>query len=153
MTAVDEKSRVARLDDATMQRLGKALDREGVVAGLLIGSQARGNPGPLSDVDIAIWHVPDLDPRGRSDLRLEIAAGAARAVGTEEIDVVLLNGAPPLMRHRAIRDGRRLVERDRDERVRQETRAILEYLDTAPLRATLAEGMRRRMREGRFGRR
>lgn len=153
MTVVDEKSRVAPLDNEALQRLGKALDREGVVAGLLIGSHARGNPGPLSDVDVAIWHDPELDPGGRSDLRLEIAAGAAGALGTDEIDVVLLNDAPPLMRHRAIRDGRRLVERDRDERVRLETRAILEYLDTAPLRAELAKGMRRRMKEGRFGRR
>jgi uncharacterized protein len=153
MTVVDERSRVGQLDDAALRRLGEALDRDGVVAGLLIGSQARGNPGPLSDVDVAIWHDPGLDPRGRSDLRLEIAAGAARAVGTEEIDVVMLNDAPPLMRHRAIRDGRRLIERDHDERVRLETRAILDYLDTAPLRAELARGMRRRMREGRFGRR
>ena len=40
-----------------------------------------------------------------------------------------------------------------DERVRLETRAILDYLDTAPLRAELGRGVRRRMREGRFGRR
>lgn len=153
MTVVDEKSRVAPLDDDALERLGKALDRDGVVVGLLIGSHARGNPGPLSDVDIAIWHDPELDPDERHNLRLGIAAGAARALGTDEIDVILLNDAPPLMRHRAIRDGRRLIERDRDERVRLETRAILEYLDTAPLRATLAKGMRRRMEEGRFGRR
>jgi hypothetical protein len=64
-----------------------------------------------------------------------------------------LNHAPPLMRHRAIGEGKRLVERDRDERVRLETRAILDYLDTAPLRAELGRGVRQRMKEGRFGRR
>jgi len=150
---VDEKSRIAPLGDDALERLGKALDRDGVVAGLLIGSHARGNPGQLSDVDVAVWHDPSLDPGGRSSLRLEVAAEAARALDTDEIDVILLNDAPPLMRHRAIRDGRRLVERDRDERVRLETSAILEYLDTAPLRAELHRGMRRRMEEGRFGRR
>lgn len=153
MTVVDEKSRIAPLDEVALGRLGEALDREGVVAGLLIGSQARGNPGPLSDVDIAVWHDPELDPHGRFSLQLSIAGQAGRVLGTDEIDVVLLNGAPPLMRQRAIRDGKRLVERDRDERVRLETKAILDYLDTAPLRAELGRGMRRRMKEGRFGRR
>lgn len=78
---------------------------------------------------------------------------ASEALGTPEVDVVPLNDATPLMRHRAIRDGRRLIERDRDERVRLETRAILDYLDTAPLRAELSRGLRHRIEEGRFGRR
>jgi predicted nucleotidyltransferase len=153
MTVIDERSRVPPLDQAALERLGTALDREGVVAGLLIGSQARGNPSPLSDVDIAVWHDPGLDPGARLQLQLEIGAAAAQALGTDEVDVILLNRAPPLLRHRAIRDGRRLLVRDADERVRLETRAILEYLDTAPLREELGRGMRRRMKEGRFGRR
>ena len=153
MTVVNEKSRVAPLDAATLERLSGALDRDGVVAAMLIGSQARGTAGPLSDVDIAVWHDPGLDPRARFDLRLDLAESAARALQTDEVDLVLLNGAPPLMRQRSIRDGKRLVERDPDERVRLETRAILDYLDTEPLRAELGRGMRRRMREGRFGRR
>lgn len=153
MVVVNEKSRVPPIDEAALERLSHALDQEGVVAGMLIGSQARGNAGPLSDVDLAAWHDPDLDSRGRFDLQLSLANDAGRALGTDEIDVVMLNHAPPLMRHRAIRDGKRLVERDHDERVRLETRAILDYLDTAPLRAELGHGVRRRIREGRFGRR
>jgi uncharacterized protein len=153
MVVIDEKSRVPALDEDSLQRLSHALDHEGVVAAMLIGSQARGNPGPLSDVDIAVWHDPDLDSRDRFDLRLSLASDAGRALRTDEVDVVMLNDAPPLMRQRAIRDGRRLVERDHDERVRLETRAILDYLDTVPLRAELGRGVRRRMDEGRFGRR
>jgi uncharacterized protein len=153
MVVVNEQSRVPPLDDAALERLRDALDREGVVAAMLIGSQARGNPGPLSDVDIAVWHDPGLNSRGRFDLQLILASDSGRALGTDEIDVVMLNHAPPLMRHRAIRDGKRLVERDHDERVRLETRAILDYLDTAPLRAELGRGVRRRIKEGRFGRR
>lgn len=153
MVVIDERSRVPPLDQAALERLGHALDRDGVVAAMLIGSQARRTVGPLSDVDIAVWHDPDVDSRGRFDLQLSLAGDAGRALGTDEIDIVMLNHAPPLMRHRAIRDGKRLVERDRDERVRLETRAILDYLDTAPLRAELGRGVRRRMGEGRFGRR
>lgn len=153
MVVVDEKSRVPLIDKGALERLSHALDQEGVVAAMLIGSQARERPEPLSDVDIAVWHDPDLDPRGRFDLQLGLVGDAGRVLGTDEIDIVMLNHAPPLMRHRAIRDGKRLVERDYDERVRLETRAMLDYLDTAPLRAELGSGVRRRMREGRFGRR
>jgi hypothetical protein len=93
------------------------------------------------------------DPTERFDLRLHWPAAAAAALQTDEIDVVLLNQATPLMRHRAIRDGQLLVERDRRARVRMETKGILDYLDTKPLRAELARGTRHRIEEGRFGRR
>jgi hypothetical protein len=56
------------------------------------------------------------------------------------------------MRQRAIRDAVRLVERDRAERVRLEARAIIDYLDTQPLRDEMARGLRHRIEEGRFGR-
>jgi uncharacterized protein len=153
MVVVNEKSRVPPIDEDALERLSHAVDQEGVVAAMLIGSQASGNTSPLSDVDIAVWHDPDLDSRGRFDLQLSLASDAGDALATDEIDVVMLNHAPPLMRHRAIRDGKRLVERDHDERVRLETRAILDYLDTAPLRTELGRGVRGRIREGRFGRR
>jgi uncharacterized protein len=152
MTVVDERSRVPPLDERALERLARTLDREGVVAASLIGSQARGTAGPLSDVDIGVWHEEELDSPARLQLRLELARDCARALGTDEVDVVPLNGAPPLMRHRAVRDGRRLVERDRKARVSLEARAIVEYLDTEPLRAELARGLRHRIEEGRFGR-
>jgi predicted nucleotidyltransferase len=153
MTVVDERSRVPPIDAAALERLGTALDCDGVVAAMLIGSQARGTVGPLSDVDIAVWHDPGLEPEARFRLQLELMGAASRALHTDEVDVVMLNRAPPLMRHRAIRDAKRLVERDHDERVRLETRAILDYLDTASLRAELGKALRRRIKEDRFGRR
>lgn len=153
MTVVDERFEVPPLDAEALQRLATALDRDGVVAAMLIGSQARASAGPLSDVDIGVWHDPDLGPGERLDLRLELAAAAAAALRTDEVDVVLLNRATPLMRHRAIRDAQRLVERDRGARVRMEAKGILDYLDTKPLRAELARGTRHRIEEGRFGRR
>lgn len=153
MPVANEKSRVPALDDLALERLSHALDHEGVVAAMLIGSRARSTAGPLSDVDVAVWHDPNLDSRACFDLQLDLVGDVAPALDTDEVDVILLNHAPPLMRHRAIRDGKRLVERNHDERVRLETRAILDYLDTAPLREELGRGVRRRMEEGRFGRR
>jgi predicted nucleotidyltransferase len=117
-----------------LERLTKALDREGVVAAMLIGSQGLQTASPLSDVDIAVWHDPELAPTSALQLQTRLAADAGHAIGVKEINLVMLNHASPLMRHSAIRDGKRIIERDRDERVRLETRAILDFLDTAPLR-------------------
>jgi predicted nucleotidyltransferase len=152
MVVIDEKERVPPLDDAALQRLSHALDCEGVIAAMLIGSQARGTPGPLSDVDIAVWHEPGLNPAGRLQLQVKLARLASETLRTNEVDIVMLNQAPPLLRHRAVRDRKLLVERDPVARVRLDARALLDYLDTKPLRAEMSRGLRKRIREGRFGR-
>ena len=120
MTKVDERAFVPEIDEDARQRLSEVLDKEGVVAAMLIGSQARGEAGPLSDIDIAVWHEPGLDRDQRWDLQLSLIGAACDALKTNEIDLVMLNQAPPLFQHRAIRDAVRLVERDHAQRVRFE---------------------------------
>lgn len=134
-------------------RLARALDVRGVVAARLIGSQATNRAGPLSDVDIGVWVARALTVDERAALRTRLTEAAALALGTGEVDVVVLNDASPVLRHGAVRDGVMLAEPDPAERVRMETDALLAYLDTARLRDTLDAGRRRRLAEGRFGRR
>lgn len=153
MVKLNEKADVPIVDDAARERLGRAFDRDGVVAAMLIGSQARGTPGPLSDIDIAYWYEPGLDRDARWQLRLDLIGAAEETMRTPEVDIVPLNEAPPLMQQRSIRDAVRLIERNRDERVRLESRAIIDYLDTQALRDEMARGLRHRIEEGRFGRR
>jgi predicted nucleotidyltransferase len=153
MTVVDQNSRVQPLDANAMARLAAALDRPEVVTAFLIGSQARGSAGPLSDVDVAVLHIPELTSRERLDLRLSLGASAGAALGTSEIDIVLLNGAPPLLRHRAIRDGVRLLDHRPAERIEFEVRTLNDYVDTEPLRRLLSRRLRRSIVEDRFGRR
>jgi hypothetical protein len=131
---VDEASAIPPLDEAALQRLIKALDRKGVVAAMVIEPHARVTSGPLSEVDVTAWHDPKLDLAAAQRLRARLTADATHAVGTSEVNLVMLNHESPVMRYSAIRDGERIIERDHDERVRLEARAILDYLDTAPLR-------------------
>jgi predicted nucleotidyltransferase len=153
MTKVDERASVPQIGAFERGKLVQVLDRDHVVAGMLFGSQASGKAGPLSDVDIAVWLDPGLPREELAALRAELALAAVEALGTDEVDVVVLNEAPPLLRHRALRGATRLFDRDPRARVRLETAALLDYFDTAPLRETLAAGRRRRIEEGRFGRR
>ncbi len=153
MTRIDERGPEIRLDAAAVDRLRRALDRDGVAAAYLFGSQAAGGAGPLSDVDVAVWASPGLEAEQRFRLRLALIGAASSALATDEVDLIVLDDAPALLRHAAWREGRLLIDRDPRARVRGETWALVEYLDTKPLRATLAEGRRRRLAEGRFGRR
>src|SRR4051812_27307547 len=134
------------LDERSRMRLAAALDREGVVAALLHGSQATGRARPGSDVDIAVWLDPELDADERLDARLTLA----NEVPAGETDIVILNDASSLLVHRARQSGVLLIDRDPRTRVRLETRALLEYLDTKPLRDELERGTRNRLAEGRF---
>ena len=81
-----------------------------------------------------------------------MSAQAALLLGTDEVELVVLNGAPPLLAQRVIRDGEVLAERSALARVRLETEAIIRYLDTIPLREELGRGLERRLAEGTFGR-
>ncbi|MDQ3720981.1 MAG: nucleotidyltransferase domain-containing protein [Actinomycetota bacterium] len=140
------------LSPEAISGLAAALERDGVVAAALFGSQATGATGPLSDVDVSIWLDPALDRGRRLELRLELTAAACAALATEALDLLVLNDAPPLLQHRALSQRRLLVDRDPRARVHLEAWAQLRYLDTALLRDELARGLRHRLAEGRFGR-
>jgi predicted nucleotidyltransferase len=152
MTVVDETSRVPALGADSLARLAAALDRPEVTTGFLIGSQARGSAGPLSDVDVAVLHDPALTSAERLELRLSLTASVGAALETSEIDIVLLNGAPPLMRHEALRHAVVLVDRDPEARMEFQVRSLHDYVDTEPLRKLFARHLHERIREGRFGR-
>ena len=54
------------------------------------------------------------------------------AVRSDVIHFVILNDAPPLLRHRVIRDGILLYARSEVERVRFVRRTLRDYLDMEP---------------------
>ena len=108
----------------------------------LFGSRARGTPGPLSDYDIAVGLTDGTDA---FDFRMRLLERLNRLLKTDRVDLVILDEAPPLLRHRVIRDGRVLKE-DRPARVAFETQTIIDYLDTAYLRERHYAAARRKRR-------
>lgn len=95
----------------------------------LFGSRARGTAHATSDVDLAVLLRPGdaaADPLG-----LELGGRLERVIGPG-VDLVVLNGAPPDLVHRVLRDGIIVLDRDPDARVRFEVAARNAYFDIKP---------------------
>ena len=116
----------------------------------LFGSRARGEGRSGSDFDVAVLFDEDAvagaAERGRWIRRL--AAVLGRQVSSAHLDLVPLNGAPALLRHRVLRDGVLLHERSAGERVRFATRTIREYQDGQIRREAATERRIQRLRKG-----
>jgi predicted nucleotidyltransferase len=136
---------------ALAEALRTALARAGapVECAWLFGSAARGEAGPLSDVDVAVL----LEESVPAAARLEVAAGLIEALerSSPRIDLVVLNEAPPALRHRVIRDGVLLVERDLRRRIDFEVRSLREALDFQHVTAVYDRGLLARAAGGRLG--
>ncbi len=109
----------------------------------LFGSRARGQAGPLSDTDVAVY----LDRRVKpGDYRLKLMEKLAKFLKNDNLDLVVLNQAPPLLRHEIIKYGL-LLKDDASRRIPFEAEVIRECLDTAYLRqvqrAALVENIRK----------
>ena len=129
------------------QTLTKVFKGYGVVLAYLYGSQARGDAGPLSDVDVAVLLGPDTQGDERFHRMLQLIGELASVFRRDDVNVVDLQEASPLLRHRVYRDGQLLYCRDDAERVRFETMALRDYIDTAPLRRIKRKYVLQRFKE------
>lgn len=127
------------------KRLRTVFDAFPVISlGYLFGSLASGTPGPMSDVDVAVLLAPHNSARSTADA-LEDALH--RALGTERVDLVVLNDAPPPLAYRVVRDGRCLFCRDPARRQVFEALTTTRYLDFQPFRRRLFAIARRQILE------
>ncbi len=103
-----------------------------VIAAYLFGSLASDRADPRSDVDIAVLFADFSDPLAVGDRQLQLI-GELGQFTDRELDVVILNTAPPTLQHQVLRYGRLLCERDRGARVEFEVRAGKIYADLKPM--------------------
>lgn len=131
------------MDATTVERVRDVLERSAAVRlAYLFGSIARGDDRDDSDVDLAVL-LDDRSCRDRLQEELEAAAG-------RDVDLLLLEGAPPLLLAEVLREGSVLVRRDEDERAEFELRARAIVFDTEHLRA-VQRGYLRERAESRRG--
>jgi predicted nucleotidyltransferase len=123
-----------------------------VLEAYLFGSQARGDAGPHSDVDVAVYVDPAVIDRPSSEYAAELTSALMTALGRNDLDIVLLNAAPPLLYHRVLRDGVRLLSRDPPATTTREGRALSRHCDYVPQLRKIDMAHAARIRHGEFGR-
>jgi predicted nucleotidyltransferase len=139
--------------DVTMAKLRAVLEpREEVLEAYLFGSAATGRAQPYSDVDVAVYlrqPRPTSSPFGYA---ADLTTVLMQALGLNQVDVVILNDAPPLLYHRVLRDGVRILSRDLRATTTREGYALSRYCDYVPQLRKIEAVQRARIEAGHFGR-
>ena len=122
-----------------------------IVAAYLFGSMAQGRATPHSDVDLAVLLNLE-DNMERFHRRLALMRTFDR-FADREVDVIVLNDAPPLLCHQVLKTGRLLYEADRAARIGFEVRAGKIYADLKPMWEFFNQDLARKIKEVGLGKR
>jgi len=115
-----------------LENIKKIFLRQNILFAYLFGSQVNGNIGQLSDIDIAVYFADEISASERFNRKLRIAAELSDIFNRDNIDIVVLNDAYPLLEHRIIRDGEMIFSIDEKKRIDYEVKAVMRYLDFKP---------------------
>ena len=121
-----------------------------VLVGYVFGSVAKRRAHAGSDVDIAVLVSDQVMKSDPFRYRLKLLADLVSELGRNDVDLVLLNQAKPLLAHRILRDGKLILERSPSARVRFQVHAVNQYLDTQPMRDLYLANLKKHVREGKI---
>ena len=119
-----------------------------VCLAVLYGSHARGQAGPLSDVDVVVLLERSFDSEHYFDRRLEIIGRLMQVLNTNEVDVIILNQAPLALQYRVARDGIVLYSRHHDHLIEFVSQTVSRYLDFKPVIERHERAILARARQG-----
>ena len=100
-----------------------------VILAYLFGSRVQGSLGPQSDYDIAL--AVDRNA-SKASLRADLGSALARKLGSDKVDIVLLNEASIDLAFAIISQGELLYEREDCARVDYEAQIMNMYFDYLP---------------------
>jgi predicted nucleotidyltransferase len=126
--------------------------RAEILEAYLFGSTATGATHAHSDIDVAVYLADRRPAASAFGYTADLAAALMAALGTSRVDVVVLNDAPPLLYHRVLRDGRRILSRDLRATTAREGYALSRYCDYVPQLAKIEAAHGARIAAARFGR-
>jgi len=104
-----------------------------VIAAYIFGSFAKGKINPFSDLDIAVLVDDEVKECSYPDLRLKFMMDLSSSL-KKETDVVILDQAPPFLRHQKFKYGKVILERDVKRSRFFKAKSILEYFDFKPIK-------------------
>ncbi len=116
------------MNKADIRRLTDRLGACPIVAAYLFGSEAKGDAGPLSDIDVAVYAGTALEKPERFDLRLRLTNDLTSLFG-RTVEIVVMEDIPLQLRHEIIKTGRLLCCSDDAARIEMERETLSRYLD------------------------
>jgi predicted nucleotidyltransferase len=119
-----------------------------IIFAYIFGSYGVGKPTPLSDVDIAVYLSSKENIWGK---KMELIEKITSILKTDELDIVVLNGAPLSLQFQVLKTGRLLFSKNDKLRINFITRVYDIYCDVEPLRKIAHENLIRRIHEGKIG--
>lgn len=99
---------------------------EKILVAYIFGSRAKGSAISKSDYDIAV--LLSETPQRLLDYYLHLINKLTEVLG-DNVDLIILNTAPPMLKYQVIKNGRAIYIRNERARITFEARAIGEYLD------------------------
>lgn len=120
-----------------------------IQAAYVFGSVASGRTRKDSDIDIAVL-VRKNAVRDTLRYRLKLMAELGATLHRSDVDVVILNEAPPLLAHRVLSKGKLIFERSASARVRFQVATAKRYSDLVPAFETHIRYLKKSVREGRI---
>jgi predicted nucleotidyltransferase len=126
--------------------------RDEVSALYMFGSLSKERATAESDIDIAVL-VSELKTKRRDFAQIkEEYYRASPRFSLRPVDIVILNTAPPFLKHQILRTGKTLFDRNRKFRAQFTAKATMEYLDFKPLQDIMLKGVADRFRRAKVGR-
>ena len=120
---------------------------EEIIAAYVFGSQATGEAGPRSDVDVAV--LLDEDRQQEFD-SLQFIVDLENIL-ERNVDLVVLNHSGEPIKHQVRRDGRIVFDRDPKRRKHWEIMSTKFYQDVLHLHAIYMQGMKKALRSSSSG--
>jgi len=123
------------------RNLGILFNKENkVLVAYMFGSYVKDNRTAESDIDVAVL-LSEI-PQKMLQYHLHLVNELSQVLGSE-VDLVILNTAPPLLKHQTIKHGKVVYCRDEKARIEFEARAQAEYLDFSRAAARYEECLMR----------
>jgi hypothetical protein len=122
-----------------------------IQAAYIFGSVAQGRARPDSDIDIAVLLGRRIPDTRALRYRLKLTSELGSALHRNDVQLVILNDAPPLLAHRVLSRGLLVFERGRAARVRFHVQTANRYADLVPTLEHYVARLKQHVREDRAG--
>ena len=142
-------SRVSTLAAASRAVARLVARHPDIQAAYIFGSVAQVRARPDSDIDVAVLLGRRLPDRRALRYRLTLVGELGAALHRNDVQLVILNDAPPLLAQRVLSRGVLVFQRSRTARVRFHVATAQRYEDMVPTMERYVERLKQHVKHGR----